>query len=320
MDATERALFEQSLRRAVDTHSGPGLDAALAELGWHEALAAEPATAISSLFELQGAANAASGALDDVLLDALGTRGAAGVAVVLPELDDWDPPGDQSDDGGSLAVRGIGTARLMEADTALVVATSGTGTIAAVVKSADLVRRSVAGLDPALGLVAVAGTVRTAGDRLPADAWPEAVGRAQLALGHELVGATGAMVELARRHALEREQFDRPIAAFQAVRHRLADTLVAMEGARALLGAAWEERTPRAAAMAKAMAGQAARTAARHCQQVLAGMGFTTEHPLHRHVRRVLVLDELLGSSRTLTRSLGRELIDSRTLPEPLPL
>jgi alkylation response protein AidB-like acyl-CoA dehydrogenase len=49
-------------------------------------------------------------------------------------------------------------------------------------------------------------------------------------------------------------------------------------------------------------------------------MGFTTEHPLHRHVRRVLVLDELLGSSRTLTRSLGRELIDSRTLPEPLPL
>ena len=31
-----------------------------------------------------------------------------------------------------------------------------------------------------------------------------------------------------------------------------------------------------------------------HCQQVLAGIGFTTEHPLHRYVRRVLVLDELL--------------------------
>lgn len=319
MDATERDLLAQSLRRAVESRRGPALDDALAELGWHEALAAEPATAIAALFELQGAANATSGAVDDVLAAALGTEGTPGVAVVLPELDDWDPPGDRSD-GGGVVVHGIGTGRLMEADAALVVATSGTGASIAMVKSADLVRRSVAGLDPAFGLVAVEGTLHAAGDRLPAGAWAEAVARAQLALGHELVGATDAMVELARSHALDREQFGRPIAGFQAVRHRLADTLVAMEAARALLGTAWEERTPRAAAMAKAMAGQAARTAARHCQQVLAGMGFTTEHPLHRYVRRVLVLDELLGSSRTLTRSLGRELIDSRRLPPPLPL
>ena len=52
------------------------------------------------------------------------------------------------------------------------------------------------------------------------------------------------------------------------------------------------------AAMAKAIAGRSARTAARHCQQVLAGIGFTTEHALHRYVRRVLVLDELFGSAR----------------------
>jgi alkylation response protein AidB-like acyl-CoA dehydrogenase len=47
-------------------------------------------------------------------------------------------------------------------------------------------------------------------------------------------------------------------------------------------------------------------------------MGFTTEHPLHRYVRRVLVLDQLLGSWKVLTRELGNAVIASRTLP-PLP-
>ena len=73
-------------------------------------------------------------------------------------------------------------------------------------------------------------------------------------------------------------------------------------------------------AMAKASAGRSARTAARHCQQVLAGIGFTTEHPLHRSVRRVLVLDGLFGSARTLTAALGEDLLATRQLPPLLPL
>jgi alkylation response protein AidB-like acyl-CoA dehydrogenase len=74
------------------------------------------------------------------------------------------------------------------------------------------------------------------------------------------------------------------------------------------------------AAMAKAVAGRGARTTARHCQQVLAGIGFTTEHPLHRYVRRVLVLDQLFGSSKLLTKELGDTLLASRRLPPLLPL
>jgi alkylation response protein AidB-like acyl-CoA dehydrogenase len=46
-------------------------------------------------------------------------------------------------------------------------------------------------------------------------------------------------------------------------------------------------------------------TAAKHCQQVLGGIGFTNEHELHRHIKRVLVLDGLLGSARELTREAG---------------
>ena len=67
---------------------------------------------------------------------------------------------------------------------------------------------------------------------------------AQLALGHELVGAARTMLELAREHALERIQFGQPISMFQAVRHRLADTLVAIETADAVLDAAWLDQSP----------------------------------------------------------------------------
>ena len=113
------------------------------------------------------------------------------------------------------------------------------------------------------------------------------------------------MLELARTHALERVQFGRPIATFQAVRHRLAESLVALEAAAALLDAAWEDPSPVTAGMAKAFAGRSARTVARHCQQVLAGIGFTTEHPLHLSVRRTIVLDQLLGAGSVLTAAAG---------------
>ena len=120
------------------------------------------------------------------------------------------------------------------------------------------------------------------------------------------------MLSLARTHALDRVQFGRPIASFQAVRHRLAETLVAIEGAEATLVAAEDEL---GSLLAKAAAGHAALTTARHCQQVLAGIGFTAEHELHRHVRRTLVLDGLLGSARELTREAGAVLRERGTAP-----
>jgi Acyl-CoA dehydrogenase, C-terminal domain len=132
---------------------------------------------------------------------------------------------------------------------------------------------------------------------------PLAAGRQ--ALSWWLVGTGRVMLSLARRHALDRVQFGRPIASFQAIRHRLAETLVALEGAEATLLAAADEPDELSFMLAKAAAGQAALTAARHCQQVLGGIGFTAEHELQRHIKRALVLDGLLGSSRELTREAG---------------
>ena len=142
----------------------------------------------------------------------------------------------------------------------------------------------------------------------------------QRALAHELVGASRAMLALARDHAVDRVQFGVPIASFQAVRHRLAESLVAVEAADAAAGAAWDDGSPSTAMMAKAVAGHSARTVARHAQQVLAGVGFTTEHPFHHHLRRTFVLDALLGSSRRLTLELGEQLLATRQLPPLLPL
>ena len=132
------------------------------------------------------------------------------------------------------------------------------------------------------------------------DPVPLAAGRR--ALGWWLVGSSRAMLALARQHAVDRVQFGRPIASFQAVRHRLAETLVAIEGAEATLKAADDDL---GCLLAKAAAGQAALTAAKHCQQVMGGIGFTAEHDLHRHVKRAMVLDGLLGSARDLTREAG---------------
>jgi len=319
MNTEERDLLDEALRRATSEHSGAALDAALARLGWHDALATEPRTAVSLLFEQQGRAATTSSALDDVLVAGLGIDDARGAAVLVARADLCEPPGKG---GEPVIVDGLGTARILEAEYTLVLGRAEDRVFAATVRSGELVRRPVDGMDPWLGLVEVTGAASAVSPARSVDVgmWRRAEAWARVAVGHEILGASSAMLELARRHAVERVQFGRPIAAFQAVRHRLAETLVALESARALLDVAWVDAAPDAAALAKAVAGRSGRTAIRHCQQVLAGMGFTIEHPFHRYVRRVLVLDEMFGSARALTAALGREVLASRQLPPALAL
>jgi hypothetical protein len=320
MDAGDRELFERSVRRATETHSGDSLDHALTELGWHEALSAEPQTAISVLFELQGSMAVTSSAISAVLGSALGSHPPESTGVVLPPLGQWGPPGEIV--GDALAVRGIVTSASVVRPTSGVVTCVGGSERLVEVKTADLTFRPVEGLDPALELVEVTADAmpHSAERGLGPGDWTRAIAFGRLAVGHELVGAARSMLELARRHALDRIQFGQPIATFQAIRHRLADTLVAIEAAEAALASAWEEQSPDAATTGKALAGRGARLAARHCQQVLAGIGFTTEHDFNRYFRRVLVLDQMFGAGRTLTRELGEKALAEQRLPALPPL
>jgi hypothetical protein len=319
MDDAERAIFAAVIRGLTAERRGDELDAALGDVGWAEALAEDRASAVAVLFEAQGEANATSSGLDQLLVAALGLPDPGPASVVLPALREMGPPGML--DGTRLAVRGLGTAALARHDAHVVVARGSAGDDAFVVPISSLKTEPVSGLDPALGLVEVSGALDSSSLPTPRPVeWDRAAAAGQLALGHELVGTSRAMLELARTHALERIQFGRPIASFQAVRHRLAESLVALEAASALLSVTWEAPSPTMAAMAKGQAGRSARTVARHCQQVLAGIGFTAEHPFHHFVRRTIVLDQLLGAGGVLTRQLGSDVLATGSLPASFPL
>jgi len=316
MEASELELFRRGIRHATETCGDEALDAALDELGWRDALVADRNTAVSLLFEAQGSTVVDSSALDWLLAAALGAQDGGRTSVVLPLLRRAAPPGRVG--AGRCEVHGLGTRAVARADETVVVAEADGGPVAFTVKASSLELRPVRGLDPALGIVEVTGDLNAAAGR-PVD-WEAAASVGQLAVGHELVGLARAMLELARQHALDRVQFGRPISSFQAIRHRLAESLVAVEAADGLLAAAWEDPSPVMAAMAKGLAGRSARAVARHAQQVLAGIGFTTEHPLHRYVRRTIVIDQLLGASSVLTRQLGEDVLERGTLPPTLPL
>jgi hypothetical protein len=318
MDPGDLELFRRSLRQATNDYTGAALDDALGEIGWGDAVAIEPRAAIATLFEFQGESNATSSALGHVVRHALGLT--TEVDVVLPAIGRWDPPG--AANGHSLQVTGLLSGAQQDLESVVTVVRAERGDIAVVVPAASLTLERVCGIDPTLGLLRVTGRdIRSFTDLGPtASEWTSAVAMGRVAVGHELVGASRKMLELAREHALSRVQFGRPISSFQAIRHRLAETLVAIEMAEAMLDAAWLDGTPESAAMAKAVAGRQARTTARHCQQVLAGIGFTTEHPLHCYIQRALALDGLFGTSATLTRDLGQRMIRLTQLPPVLPL
>jgi hypothetical protein len=317
MEADERELLDKSVRHALTSETDA--DEALEAIGWSDVLAAEPRDAVSVVFAALGDLNAVASPLDDVVLDGLGVS-ALGGAVALPAFGGWDPPGTLRD--GDLEIDGLVLARAARRDTLTVPARDGERVVVAIVPTAAVERTVVQGLSPELGLSRLhAGAVQPVTiERLEPAAWNDALIAGRRALATELVAAGRAMLHLAREHALAREQFGRPIAQFQAVRHRLAETYVALEAADAAVLSAWDAPGPLTAMLAKSLAGRGARVAATHCQQVLAGVGFTADHALHRYVKRALVLDGLLGSSTRLPQEIGTTLLATRQLPRLLDL
>jgi alkylation response protein AidB-like acyl-CoA dehydrogenase len=141
------------------------------------------------------------------------------------------------------------------------------------------------------------------GESLPGDVAP-AIDRAMVAVSAELVGIAQRALEMAVDYAKEREQFERPIGAYQAVSHRCADMLWDTEEARSLTYyAAWAadaepESLPLAASMAKARASEAGWSVTAAALQVFGGIGFTWEHDLHFLLKRARVTGSLFGDAR----------------------
>ena len=139
------------------------------------------------------------------------------------------------------------------------------------------------------------------GEALPGDV-VAAADTGMVALAAESVGVAQRALDMAVAYAKEREQFGRPIGAYQAVSHRLADMLWDVEEARSLTYyAAWcadarPESLPLAASMAKARASDAANSVTHDAIQTLGGIGFTWEHDVHFLLKRARCSAQLLGS------------------------
>ena len=131
-----------------------------------------------------------------------------------------------------------------------------------------------------------------------------ALARVAVALSAEMVGLSQKSLEMAVEYAKDRQQFGRPIGAYQAVSHNCAQMLMETESARSLtLYAAWAadhepESLPVAASMAKAYASDAGFRVPARSLQVHGGIGFTWEHDLQFFLKRGKTDAHLFGTAR----------------------
>jgi alkylation response protein AidB-like acyl-CoA dehydrogenase len=150
-----------------------------------------------------------------------------------------------------------------------------------------------------------------------ADVLQRFVDRGATAYAAELLGAAQHMLDASAAYAKERVQFDRPIGSFQAVKHRLADMLVDVEGMRsAVYWAAWciaagHPDASVAASTAKVWCSDAARRVVASALQVHGGIGFTWEHDVHLYLKRVQ-LDALAFGDATTHRTRLAQLLRAK--------
>ena len=251
MDLAERELLAATVRDALASAVGDA-DDVLAALGWSEMLAAEPDAATAIVFQELGRSNVAATVLDDVVLHALGIDTGVERAVLVPPFGTSLVAADREQ------MVGLATHRVTSASELVVVRDDQLEMIP--IDEVDV--HTVRGIDPdaRLHTVRVNVTRSAAVDRraLTAGTWDDTVAFARRALAYEIAGASRTMLDLACTHALERVQFGRPVARFQAVRHKLAEALVAVEALDAVLGVAADEPGVTTAALAKAVAGRSA--------------------------------------------------------------
>jgi alkylation response protein AidB-like acyl-CoA dehydrogenase len=134
-------------------------------------------------------------------------------------------------------------------------------------------------------------------------------------LAAQAMGGAERALELAVDYAKERVQFDKPLGAFQAISHYLADAATLVDGGRTLVWeAAWAHASGRSverlAPMAKLFACQTFRDVTAMAQQVFGGVGFTLEYDIQLYFRRAKQLQISWWDSRTLEDSIAASVLD----------
>ena len=184
--------------------------------------------------------------------------------------------------------------------TQALVAAGATGVTVTQLDSLDLTRRFAevrfdGTVVPASAVLGTAGGVDDLLDRQLAIAATLTAAESVGAMDHELA--------MTVQYAKDRIAFGRPIGSFQAIKHVLADTSLAVEMSKAVVLAAARSLGaddgygPQAASIAKALVGEAAVELAQNCFQVFGGIGYTWEHDQHFYLRRLTTDAGLYGDA-----------------------
>ena len=132
----------------------------------------------------------------------------------------------------------------------------------------------------------------------------ETLDLAAAALAAEQAGGARRVLEMAVEYAKVREQFGRPIGSFQAIKHKCADMLLAVESATsAAYAVGWaidegSNEVPVLASLAKAFCSEAYTHCTAENIQIHGGIGFTWEHPAHLYFKRAKSTEILFGNPR----------------------
>jgi alkylation response protein AidB-like acyl-CoA dehydrogenase len=165
-----------------------------------------------------------------------------------------------------------------------------------------------------LDRVAVAAEDRLGGAGSGWATWETVRDDALILLAAWAVGAADRTQEITVQYAKDREQFGKPIGAFQAIAHYLADRQAELDGARTLVHeAAWARATgrpvTRLAPMAKLFAARVLRDVTATAQQVHGGNGFTLEYDVQLYFRRAKALQVSWWGDRDLEELIAADVL-----------
>lgn len=151
------------------------------------------------------------------------------------------------------------------------------------------------------------------------DAVELAFDRGAVGSAAQLIGLGQHMLDMTTEYVKTRQQFGQPIGSFQAIKHALANVMIAIEMARPVVyrasyTIAHTSSTvdrPVHASMAKIYAGDAAMLSARAALQCHGAIGYSSEHDLHLWMKRAWALSNAWGDTRWHRDRVGRLRIDA---------
>ncbi|MFK7897683.1 MAG: acyl-CoA dehydrogenase family protein [Myxococcota bacterium] len=163
--------------------------------------------------------------------------------------------------------------------------------------------------------VRIAETERLSGARSAWKAWNTVMLDAIILAAAQASGGAQQALDVTVEYAKAREQFGKPIGAFQSISHYLADAATSIEGGTTLVyEAAWARAngndTSKLAPMAKLFMCHAFRDITAMCQQVWGGVGFTIEYDIQLYFRRAKQLQISWWDDRHLSELVATEVLD----------